>query len=137
MFSASTFPLNKVVDTAAQRQSKLVWQSSGRNHLLYSNNSPFILEIRAAPGKTKRGETHFTRIFWSKNVTCSHWHPRLCAPCFSSDCRRKVTSLIFPEILLQLSQGEGQPLALSILGGWESSQAKCCQAELCGARVSK
>lgn len=75
MSSASTFPLNKVIDTAAQRQSKLVWQSSKRNNFSYSNKSLFILEARIAPGKRKRGETHFTTIFQSEMglVPISTW----------------------------------------------------------------
>lgn len=51
------FPLNKMTDTAAQRQSKLIWQSSGRNNLLYRNNSLFILESKTAQWKRRKGET--------------------------------------------------------------------------------
>lgn len=58
------FPLNKVIDTAARRQSKLIWQGSGRNNLLYRNNSLFILESKTA--QRKRGEKHPMTIFHSE-----------------------------------------------------------------------
>ena len=140
MCFASTFPLNEVIDTTAQRQSKLVWQSSERNHLLYSNNSLFILEIRIAPGKRKRGETHFTAIFRSEMglVPISAWD---CMPLASAvtATATKLPVRFFQRYHCKLSQGECELLAFSIVGsrGCESSQAKCCQAELSGARISK
>lgn len=142
VFPTLVFPLNKMTDTAAQRQSKLIWQSSGRNNLLYRNNSLFILESKTVQWKRRKGET-------PSHDNLSLWNGAYCCWCWASRCPLWSQAAWFSKRCMNACC---RHLASWGSGGWESpmrpnsawqsspmstfaseSAVKCCSGQAVGS----
>lgn len=97
-----------------QHKSRPNWQGSGEIICCIAkvHSSFWKLRRHHARGREKK-HIHENLSVW--NGTCSYQHLGLYSCCFSSDCH-KIPSSIFPEVTFQLSQGECESFAFSVMG---------------------